>query len=80
MGEVVTHSLQQAGCGKASSHLFLWFFPCLYVSVSLSVSPSLDGCLSVVAVDLQACREPSKSAVALPDHGAVGGGRRAASK
>ena len=44
-------------------------------SLSLSVSPSLDGCLSVVAVDLQACREHSKGAVALHDHEAVGGGR-----
>ena len=50
----------------------------LYVSVSLSVSPCLDSCLRVVVVDLEACREPSKSAVALHDHEAVGGGRRAA--
>ena len=53
---------------------------CVYMSLSLSVSPSLDCCLCVVALDLQVRREPSKGAAALHDHEAVGGGRRAASK
>ena len=39
------------------------------------MSPSLAGCLCAVAVDLEACREPSKAAAALHDHEAVGGGR-----
>ena len=47
------------------------------MSLSLSVSSSLDSCVSVVVVDLEACREPSGEAVALHAHEAVGGGRRA---
>ncbi len=74
MWKAVKQRLQQPECVKASSYLFLCFFQCLYVSASLAVSPSLDGCLCVVAVDLEACREPSKGAVALHDHEAVGGG------
>ena len=47
------------------------------MSASLTASPSLDNCLCVVVVDLPACREPSKGAVASHDHETVGGGRRA---
>ena len=67
------------GVGKRLRISFFGSFR-VSTSLSLSVSPSLDGCLSVVAVDLQACREHSKGAVALHGHEVAGGGRRAASK
>ena len=64
---------------NVGKHLRICFFVSFSVpmSLSLSVSSSLDSCVSVVVVDLEACREPSGEAVALHAHEAVGGGRRA---
>ena len=63
---------------NVGKHLRIGFLVSFNIFMSLSrfVSSSRDSCVCVVVVDLEACREPSKNAVAVhATEQSVGGGR-----